>query len=129
MPRTQVPLNVIPPQNGSGDTVKRAAQQVGFLDFGIPPQLYSLWQTEVYRGIQNWDRFVAAEAGTKEWPDFVEWAAGQPGMAPQGRVGYGPEEVKRHVCTLCDDKAKKAWNSRQAMWEMIYAAPAAYRAA
>ena len=49
-------------------------------------------------------------------------------MAPRGQVEYAREEVKRHVHTLCDDIAKKARNSRQAMWEMIYVARAAYRA-
>ena len=126
IPTTQVPPNVVPPETGSGDTVKGAAEKVGFFDNGIHPQLYSLWRTQVHRGIQNWDCFVAAEAGTKEWTDFCEWAAGQPGMGPRGQVGYGREEVKRHVRTLCDDIAKKARNSRQAMWEMIYAARAAY---
>ena len=47
-------------------------------------------------------------------------------MAPRGQVEYAREEVKRQVPTLCDDIAKKARNSRQAIWEMIYVARAAY---
>ena len=50
-------------------------------------------------------------------------------MASRGQVGYGRQEVKWHVRTLCEDIAKKARSSRQAMWEMIYAARAADRAA
>ena len=43
MPTTQDPTpSVVPPQTGSGDTVKGAAEKVGFFDNGIPPQLYSL---------------------------------------------------------------------------------------
>ena len=129
MPPTEVPTpSVVPPQTGSGDTVKVAAEKVAFFDNGIPPQLYSLWRTQVHRGIQNWDCFGAAEAGTKKLTDFCEWAVAQPGMAPRGQVGYGRQEVKRHVRTLCNDIARKARNSRQAMWEMIYAARAAYHA-
>ena len=128
MPTTQDPTaSVVPPQTGSGDTVKGAAEKVGFFDNGIPPQLYSLWRTQVHRGIRNWDCVGAAEAGTKKWTDCWEWAAGQPGMAPRGQVEYAREEVKRHVRPLCDDIAKQARNSRQAMWEMIYVAREAYR--
>ena len=89
MPTTQDPTaRVVPPQTGSGDTVKGAAEKVGFCDNGIPPQLYSLWRTQVHRGIQNWDCFGAAVAGTKKWTDFCAWAAGQPGMALRGQVEY-----------------------------------------
>ena len=49
-------------------------------------------------------------------------------MAPGVQVEYAREEVKRHVRRLCDDIAKKARNSWQAVWEMIYVARAAYRA-
>ena len=52
----------------------------------------------------------------------------QPGMAPQGQVGYAGEEVKRQIRTLCDDIAKKARNSWQAMGEINYSARGAYRA-
>ena len=87
MPTTQDPIpSVVAPQTGSGDMVKGAAEKVGFFDNGIPPQLYSLWRTQVHRGIQSWDCLEGAEAGTKTWTDFSEWAAGQPGMPPRGQV-------------------------------------------
>ena len=127
MPTTHDPTpTVVTPHTSSGDTVKGAAEKVRFIDHEIPPQLYALWRTQVHRGIQHWDCFGAAEAGTKKSTDFCEWAAGQPGMAPREQVEYAREEVKRHVRTLCDDIAKKARNKWQAMWEMIYVARAAY---
>jgi len=49
-------------------------------------------------------------------------------MAPRGLVGYSQEEVRRNVRILGDDVAKKAWNSWQSIWDMIYQARAAYTA-
>jgi len=94
----------------SEGTVKEAAMKVGFFDDGVPSQLYTLWWGQVYRGIQNWNYFGSAEAGTSWWNDFCEWAASQPTMAPRGLVGYSQEEVQRNVHILCDDIAKKARN-------------------
>jgi len=110
-------------------TVKEVATKVRFFDNGVPSQLYTLWRGQVHRGIQNWNCFGSAEAGTNWWNDFCEWAAGQPTMAPWGLVRYSQEEVRWNVRILCDDVVKKAWNSRQSMWDMIYQARAAYTAA
>ena len=74
------------------------------------------------------DCLVEAEAGTKGCTHVCEWAGGQPGMAPEGQVAYAREQIKWHVCRLCNDIATKARNSRQAMWERIYVVRAAYRA-
>ena len=88
MPPTEAPTpSVVPTQTGSGDTVKAGAVKVGFFDNGIPPQLYSLWRTQVHRGIQNWDCFGAAEAGTNKWTDFVNGLQGSREWPLEGRLG------------------------------------------
>jgi len=117
------------PRTHSERTVKEAATKVEFFDDGVPSQLYTLWWGQVHRGIQNWNCFGSAEADTNQWNNFCKWAAGQPTMAPRGLVGYSQEEVRWNVCILCNDEAKKARNSRQSMWHMIYRARAAYTAA
>ena len=68
--------------DGDGDdddnlepTVKNAAQRVGFFDPGIPAQLYTLWQGQIHRAIQNWDCYGAGEAGTNKCSEFCDWAA------------------------------------------------------
>jgi len=105
------------------------ATKVGFFDDRVPSRLYTLWQGQVHRGIQNWNCFGSAEAGTNRWNDFCEWVASQPSMAPRGLVGYSQEEVRQNIRILCDDITKKAWNSWQSIWDMIYQARAAYTAA
>jgi len=58
-----------PRQQGADDhggdvpTVRKAAENVGFFDAGIPPQLYTLWRSQVHWGIQNWNSDGAWEAG------------------------------------------------------------------
>jgi hypothetical protein len=110
-------------------TMKKAAEQVGFSDAGTPTKLYTLWRKQVHRGVQNWDCFGPEEAGTSRWDAFCEWAAGQPTMAPRGQLTYHEESVRKNVRLLCDDVAKKARNSRQAMWEAVRQARAGYRGA
>jgi len=50
-------------------------------------------------------------------------------MARRGLARYSQEEVRRNVHILYDDVVKKARNSRQSMWDMIYQARVAYMAA
>ncbi|KAF8432000.1 hypothetical protein BGX38DRAFT_1276980 [Terfezia claveryi] len=50
-------------------------------------------------------------------------------MAPRGQLNYDTDDVRQGVWTLCDDIAKKAWNCRQNMWEVIHRARAAHCAA
>ena len=48
-------------------------------------------------------------------------------MAPRGNIGYGQEEVKRHIRSLFNHIVKQAQNIREAIHEMIYTVRAAYR--
>ena len=107
--------------------MKGAAERVRFSDTGVPAKLYTLWQKQVHRGIQNWDCYGPEEAGTSRWDAFCEWAAGQPTMAPQGQLTYNEERVQKNVRLLCDDVAKMARCSRQAMWEVVRLAWEGYR--
>jgi len=52
------------PRTHSEGTVKEAAAEVGFFNDWVPSQLYVLWRGQVHRGIQNWNCFASAEAGT-----------------------------------------------------------------
>ncbi|RPB18147.1 hypothetical protein L211DRAFT_854413 [Terfezia boudieri ATCC MYA-4762] len=49
-------------------------------------------------------------------------------MAPRGQLAYQDEAIRKHIRILCDDVAKKARGSRQAMWVAIHQAWAAHRA-
>ena len=75
----------------SKGTVTNVTTRVRFFDDGVPSQLYTLQWEQVHRGIQNWHCFGSAEAGTNQWNNFCEWAAGQPTMAPWGLVEYSQE--------------------------------------
>ncbi|RPB25435.1 hypothetical protein L211DRAFT_848274 [Terfezia boudieri ATCC MYA-4762] len=50
-------------------------------------------------------------------------------MAPQDQLAYQDKAIRKHIRILCDDKAKKARGSRQAMWIAIHMVRAAYRIA
>jgi len=58
------------PRMHSEGMVKEAATKVGFFDDRVLSQLYTLWRGQVHRGIQNWNCFDSAEAGTNRWNDF-----------------------------------------------------------
>ncbi|RPB26622.1 hypothetical protein L211DRAFT_847248 [Terfezia boudieri ATCC MYA-4762] len=116
-------------QDGDEPTIRNTAENIGFFDDGIPPQLYTLWRSQVHRGVQNWGCYGAGEAGIIRWGDFCEWAAGQPTMAPRGQVQYNRDVIHRNVRILYDDIAKKGRNSRQSMWDTVQRARAAHRAA
>jgi len=120
-----------PRQQGAGDhsgdepTVRNALEIVGFFDAGIPPQLYTLWRSQVQRGIQNWNSYEAGEVGINRWGKFCEWASGQPSMALRGQLRYNRDVIWRNVRILCDDIAKQARHSRKGMWHTIQRARAA----
>ncbi|RPB23578.1 hypothetical protein L211DRAFT_849565 [Terfezia boudieri ATCC MYA-4762] len=50
-------------------------------------------------------------------------------MASRGQLAYQDKVIQKHIRILCDDVAKKARGSRQAMWIAIHMVRAAYRVA
>ncbi|RPB27280.1 hypothetical protein L211DRAFT_846106 [Terfezia boudieri ATCC MYA-4762] len=50
-------------------------------------------------------------------------------MAPRGQLVYQDEAIRKQIRILCDDVAKKARGSRQAIWIAIHIARATYRVA
>jgi len=119
--------NTSPQADKEVNKVKTAAERLGFYADGVQGQLYTRWRKQIHRGILNFNSYGPEESGTNRWENICQWPAGQPTMGPAGQRAYNDEAIQRSVRMLCDDVAKKARNSGQAMCAAIHQACAAYR--
>jgi len=66
------------------------------------------------------------ERGGDSFASFCEWGAPHPAMAQWGQIHYHEELSQSVLNQLMQDVAKKVRKSRQAMWEAIADARAAF---
>jgi len=74
--------NTSPQVDKEENKVKTAAERLSFHADGVPGQLYTMWQQQIHRSIQNFNCYGAEESGTNRWENFCQWAASQPTMGP-----------------------------------------------
>jgi len=64
---SEVEDNTSPQADKAENKVKTAAERLGFHADGIPGHLYTMWQKQIYRGIQNFNCYGPQESGTNRW--------------------------------------------------------------
>jgi len=108
--------------------IKKYAEILGFYDEGVPRTLHQIWRTAIQRAIAGFSVYGPGETGHDRFARFCEWGARHPAMAPRGQINYHEESCRSALNQLMQDVTKKVRKSRQAMWEAIADARAAFAA-
>jgi len=131
-------VEVSPPSDG-GDMVgdsgadddygtKKYTEILGFYNEVVPRTHYQILCTAMQRAMAEFSVYGPGETGRDRFAWFCEWVAAHPAMAPQRQINYHEESCRSALNQLMQNVAKKVRKSRQAMWEAIADARAAFAA-
>jgi len=107
---------------------KKYAEILVFYDEGVPRTLYQIWCMAMQGAMAEFSVYGPEETGRDRFARFCEWGAAHPAMAPRGQINYHEESYQRALNQLMQNVSKKVQKSRQAMWEAIADAQAAFAA-